>query len=345
MAPCKRRQQAVDEVESAHNPFLQCAELILPWLTPQELAAVSLTSASLRRASLPVALRRSSDASRGLEPLPVPFRNAVDSRPYAYFLYTPSSRVLSPLNDTLLRQSWGSTRTLARSTAFPGRPSREAVDVVGDVVLGCDCERCEGHDCACWGGKGGEEEEAVVTECGAGCGCGAECGNRASQGGVEVRLKIVRDKKKGWCLLADQAIDKGRFVCEYAGELLTTKEARARQKEYDELATSRGFSSALLVVREHLPSGKACLRINIDATKVGNVGRFINHSCDGGNLSTVLVRSTGALLPRLCFFASKDIQQGEELTFSYGEIRLRSNGLQCCCGASTCLGILPSEHT
>jgi len=126
---------------------------------------------------------------------------------------------------------------------------------------------------------------------------------------------------------------------------LTTKEARVRQKEYDELALSRGFSSALLVVREHLPSGKACLRINIDTTKVGNVGRFINHSCDGGNLSTVLVRSTGALLPRLCFFASKDIREGEELSFSYGEIRLRSNGLQCYCGASNCFGILPSEHT
>ncbi|KAI3437050.1 uncharacterized protein J3R85_005785, partial [Psidium guajava] len=239
--------------------------------------------------------------------------------------------------------SWGSSGTLARSAAVSGWPSREVVDVGGgDVVLGCDCDKCEGDDCACCGGEGGE---AVVSECGTGCGCGSECGNRASQGGVEVRLKIARDKKKGWCLLADQAIEKGRFVCEYAGELLTTKEARVRQKEYDELASSRGFSSALLVVREHLPSGKACLRINIDATKVGNVGRFINHSCDGGNLSTVLVRSTGALLPRLCFLASKDIQQGEELTFSYGEIRLRSNGLQCYCGASTCLGILPSEHT
>ncbi|XP_030453014.1 histone-lysine N-methyltransferase SUVR3 [Syzygium oleosum] len=350
----KRRQHQVadEEAESARDPLLRCADLILPWLTPQELAAVSLTSAGLRRASLSVARRRSSDAARGLEPLPVPFLSAVDSRPYAYFLYAPSSfsRALSPPNDALLplRQPWGSSsRTVDRPTAFP---SREAADVVvGGVVLGCGCERCEGRDCACWGGDGGGEEEeevvVVVSECGPGCGCGSECGNRASQRGVEVRLKIARDKKKGWCLFADQAIEKGRFVCEYAGELLTTKEARARQKEYDELASSGGFSSALLVVREHLPSGKACLRINIDATKVGNVGRFINHSCDGGNLSTVLVRSTGALLPRLCFFASNDIREGEELSFSYGETRLRSNGLQCYCGASNCFGVLPSEHT
>lgn len=131
----------------------------------------------------------------------------------------------------------------------------------------------------------------------------------------------------------------------WIGELLTTKEARRRQKIYDEHASRYGISSALLVVREHLPSGKACLRMNIDATRVGNVARFINHSCDGGNLSTVLVRRSGALLPRLCFFASKVIQEGEELTFSYGEIRLRSEGLPCFCGSSCCFGILPSENT
>lgn len=131
----------------------------------------------------------------------------------------------------------------------------------------------------------------------------------------------------------------------YAGELLTTEEARKRQQKYDELASQGRFSSALLVVREHLPSGKACLRLNIDATRVGNVARFINHACDGGNLWTVLVRNSGSLLPRLCFLASRDIVEGEELAFSYGDIRLRPTGLPCFCGTSCCFGVLPSEHT
>ncbi|CAK9153019.1 unnamed protein product [Ilex paraguariensis] len=128
------------------------------------------------------------------------------------------------------------------------------------------------------------------------------------------------------------------------GELLMTKEARTRQKIYDDLASDDQFSSSLLVLKEHLPSGNACMRINIDATRVGNVARFINHSCDGGNLSTKLVRNSGALLPRLCFFASRDTQEDEELTFSYGDIRLRPKGLKCFC-SSSCYGILPSENT
>lgn len=31
------------------------------------------------------------------------------------------------------------------------------------------------------------------------------------------------------------------------------------------------------VVRETLPSGTACLRFNIDATRIGNIARFFNH--------------------------------------------------------------------
>jgi hypothetical protein len=78
---------------------------------------------------------------------------------------------------------------------------------------------------------------------------------------------------------------------------------RRWHKVYDELASGGKLCLALIVIREHLPSGKACLRVNIDATRVGNVARFINHSCDGGNLHPVLVRGSGLLLPRLCFFA------------------------------------------
>ena len=82
----------------------------------------------------------------------------------------------------------------------------------------------------------------------------------------------------------------------HAGEFLTMEEARRRQQIYDELASNGRFFPALLVVREHLPSGKACLRVNIDAIKIGNVARFINHSCNGVNLSAILVRNSGSLL-------------------------------------------------
>lgn len=69
----------------------------------------------------------------------------------------------------------------------------------------CTCSRFDGL------------EDVVVRECGPSCGCGSECGNRSTQRGVSVKLKIVRDSNKGWSLCADDFIPTGRFVCEYAG--------------------------------------------------------------------------------------------------------------------------------
>jgi hypothetical protein len=43
------------------------------------------------------------------------------------------------------------------------------------------------------------------------------CENRRTQLGIRIRLKIVRDEKKGWGLHAYEDIQRGDFVCEYAG--------------------------------------------------------------------------------------------------------------------------------
>lgn len=40
-----------------------------------------------------------------------------------------------------------------------------------------------------------------------------------------------------------------------------------------------------------------------------------------------------------------DISEDEELSFSYGESRIKENGLPCFCGSANCLGVLPSEET
>ncbi|KFK37802.1 histone-lysine n-methyltransferase suvr3 [Arabis alpina] len=342
--PAKRRRLG----ESAADKFLRCAKFILPWLNPQELAVISQTCKPLSLISKSITLQRSLNATRSLETLTVPFHNSIDSQRYAYFVYTPFQ---IPSSSPPPRQWWGGSGddgSKSENVSEGGRFGVSLVDELGERKFGCECEKCEEGYCECLGLEGMEE---IGNECGFGCGCGLDCTNRVSQKGILVRLKIVRDVKKGWCLYADQFIKKGQFICEYAGELLTTDEARRRQKLYDKLRSTQSFSSALLVIREHLPSGQACLRINIDATRIGNVARFINHSCDGGNLSTVLLRSSGALLPRLCFFAARDIVAEEELSFSYGEVSIsdKKNGdnkkLNCSCGSPCCLGTLPCENT
>lgn len=56
-----------------------------------------------------------------------------------------------------------------------------------------------------------------LRECGDGCACGPSCGNRRTQLGVTVRLRVVRHREKGWGLHAAEVLRRGQFVCEYAG--------------------------------------------------------------------------------------------------------------------------------
>ncbi|KAM0951917.1 putative [histone H3]-lysine(4) N-trimethyltransferase chromatin remodeling SET family [Dioscorea sansibarensis] len=316
------------------------AELVLPWLTPSDLAAAAASCKLFNLIATAITARRSTDAARGLESCRIPFSNPINSQPYSYFLYSRSVILRSPFS-----QPWGGAA--GEPLSDPSSFSDLASVNIGSGS-GCLCRVCDPKGCPCWitDSESGAQM-GLLRECGFGCRCGSDCGNRATQLGVRIRLKLVKDPKKGWGLHAAQFVERGSFICEYAGEYLTTEEARKRQKSYDELVRLKTkFSPALVVVREHLPSGKACLRVNIDATKVGNVARFINHSCDGGNLMPVLVRNSGSMLPRLCFFAAIDLMQDQELTFSYGDVtRVKVDAFPCFCGTDACLGVLPSEET
>ncbi|KAL0054878.1 hypothetical protein WJX82_003684 [Trebouxia sp. C0006] len=180
--------------------------------------------------------------------------------------------------------------------------------------LTCECGQARGGSLP----KSGQAPTSyghAMLECGPACSCGLQCPFRESQRGLSV-VVALQSSEKGMSVIASQNIDQGQFVAQYAGEMLTNSEADRRLAEYD--ATRAGVGHALMVVRETLPSGTACLRFNIDATCIGNVARFFNHSCDGGNLRLEIVRSRGSPLPHVAMFASKDIQTGGEMTFSYG---------------------------
>ena len=239
MPQCQQQEPAAAAANKSNKkdpPLIQCADLILPWLTPLELANISSTCKALSQISKSITLQRTLDASRFLENHLIPFLNPNNQHPYAYFLYTPSQLLpsQSPLRqpwgsqldrDSLgrhhsgsackLNESWEVLRGCDSELATPRRVMGES----GKGVCGCDCEGCEE------GGTGWEfwglEEMGIMTECGPGCGCGLECSNRLTQRGVLVKLKIVRDGKKAWGLFAGQMICQGQFICEYAGNFFS----------------------------------------------------------------------------------------------------------------------------
>lgn len=82
----------------------------------------------------------------------------------------------------------------------------------------------------------------------------------------------------------------------------------------------------------------------IDGRKKGNIGRYLNHSCDPNvYCQYVFVDTHDVRFPVVAFFAIKDIKAGTELTWSYNyddDCDMGIDPLECKCGADNCRGIL-----
>lgn len=148
-----------------------------------------------------------------------------------------------------------------------------------------------------------------VFECNALCSCSDACSNRVVQRGLRLKLEVFSTKNKGWGVRTLERIPNGTFVCEYAGEVISFAEARRRQ-----LAQKSMDHNYIIAVREHAGSGSTTETF-VDPAAVGNVGRFINHSCQP-NLIMLPVR-VHSLVPRLALFAIRNVDVQEELTFDY----------------------------
>nr|XP_010906908.1 histone-lysine N-methyltransferase SUVR5 isoform X1 [Elaeis guineensis] len=184
------------------------------------------------------------------------------------------------------------------------------------------------------------EEGYLVYECNSMCKCAATCQNRVLQRGVQVKLEIFRTEKKGWAVRAGEAISRGTFVCEYIGEVLNDEEANRRGERYDQ-----DGCSYLYDIDAHIDGARGLsegtVPYVIDATKYGNVSRFINHSCSPNLVNyLVLVESMDCQLAHIGLYASRDIAVGEELAYDYRYKFLPGDGRPCYCGAPNCRGRL-----
>lgn len=73
--------------------------------------------------------------------------------------------------------------------------------------------------------------------------------------------------------------------------------------------------------------------IYIDASRLGNQARFINHSC---HPNCIVERWNIHDEERVCIFASKNIRAGEELTYNY-DFDYWPQAMECHCGAFHCI--------
>ncbi|XP_041974000.1 histone-lysine N-methyltransferase SETMAR [Aricia agestis] len=252
--------------------------------------------------------------------------------------------------------------------SIPG-PSDESEDYKNilseynsQVTHSCDCSKCVDTSCKCLQQSGGVQNyildgkgnigayklntifdvnSGFIKECNDLCSCSEYCGNRLVQKGPIDCLMVqsCKNSLKGLGLITCQAIHRGTFICEYAGELLTRDQAIFRNN----LNQQSGKMNYIFCLQEHC-NGKT-LQTFIDPSYIGNIGRYINHSCEP-NCKIIPVR-VNSMIPKLAIFSSEDILPGTELTFDYGctsnifDTEQNVCRKVCLCGSPSCRGIMP----
>jgi [histone H3]-lysine4 N-trimethyltransferase SETD1 len=145
--------------------------------------------------------------------------------------------------------------------------------------------------------------------------------------GRESQLRFDRSGIHAWGVFADADINAGEMVVEYRGVLIGNAMAEKLENEYEKAKIGSDYMF-------RIDGFIVC-----DATKHGNVARFINASCDP-NCYTKIITIDGT--KRIVIYAKKDINTGEELSYDY-KFPLEYNEekrIPCHCGMKECRGFM-----
>ena len=159
-----------------------------------------------------------------------------------------------------------------------------------------------------------------VYECNSKCLCHQQhCSNRLVQHGLFVQLQLFNDKNKGWSLRTLHDIPRGTFICQYAGELITSDQGHERAQTMDD----KYQTSLDLVKQIHYDVNHDDVIDDdddddddepyvIDGSLYSNLGKYFNHSCDPNMyLQNVFIESHDLHFPHLALFTSTRVKAGD----------------------------------
>mmetsp|Transcript_6720 Transcript_6720/g.17148 ORF Transcript_6720/g.17148 Transcript_6720/m.17148 type:complete len:602 (+) Transcript_6720:103-1908(+) len=261
-----------------------------------------------------------ADISNGVEALPIPVYNEVDDETVPDFEY---------INHLELTDS--SVRSLVYAAA--ASPDKFYLPF-GDGHIAAE-------DAYLRAGPGTPASSTTMLTEKAINEIGAEPELQVVSRGTMLPLEVFKTKERGWGVRCSAAISAGAFICDYAGEVISSGAAEARSsaasaylfdldhfslifekrvQQQEELMGCRLDPNTRHIIEQRCKAATA-ETLAVDALRSGGVARFINNSDDHYNCAVQPVytaRNHSTVLFRLAIFAVKDIPPRTELTYCYG---------------------------
>ncbi|XP_010543637.1 PREDICTED: histone-lysine N-methyltransferase, H3 lysine-9 specific SUVH1 [Tarenaya hassleriana] len=280
------------------------------------------------------------DLTSGAESIPVSLVNDIDTeKGPAYFTYSPTVKYSEQFR--LVHPSSGCD---CHPACKPGN-------------LNCSCIRKNDGDFPYTGNGILVSRKPVIYECSPACPC-MNCKNRVTQMGLKVRLEVFKTANKGWGLRSWDPIRAGSFICIYAGEAKNKSMLQGAVADDDyTFDTTRAYTPFKWNYEPGLAEEDNSEEISedfyipaplvISAKNVGNVARFMNHSCSPNVFwQPVMYEHNNQSFFHVAFFALSHIPPMTELTYDYGVSRPSGTEAgaplygkkKCLCGSEYCRG-------
>ncbi|NWY93639.1 SET1A methyltransferase, partial [Loxia curvirostra] len=138
------------------------------------------------------------------------------------------------------------------------------------------------------------------------------------------RLRFGRSRIHEWGLFAMEPIAADEMVIEYVGQNIRQVVADMREKRY----AQQGIGSSYLFRVDH--------DTIIDATKCGNLARFINHCCTPNCYAKVI---TIEAQKKIVIYSKQPIGVNEEITYDY-KFPIEDTKIPCLGRTESCRGTL-----
>jgi len=133
-------------------------------------------------------------------------------------------------------------------------------------------------------------------------------------------MKFGKSAIHDWGLFAMEHIGADEMVIEYVGDVVRPLLSDIREKRYEK----QGIGSSYLF--------RIDLDYVVDATKCGNLARFINHSCEP-NCYAKVIKIDGE--SKIVIYSKQTIAIGEEITYDY-KFPIEDEKIRCLCGEKNC---------